>query len=166
MSGHGGEVPVVRLCLVVTSDAVARGEKEDRVTPIIRELAPRCGMEIEHRVVVGNDYRGIRAAVMDCVRRGCDLVLVTGGTGPSGRDVSVDAVLSLGGRRLPGFGELFRLLSYEEIGARAWLSRAEALVVMDSLVVVIPGSPGSARLAMEKLLCPVARHAIYEIRRR
>jgi len=165
LSLHEGEVERVRLCLVVTSDAVLRGEKRDEVTPIVEEMCRRCSIELVARQVVGNDFREIRSAVVNWVLRGCDVVLVSGGTGPSYRDVSIDAVKSLGGRYLPGFVELFRYLSFKNVGARAWLSRAEAYVVMKSLVIVLPGNPSAVRLALEQLICPVVRHLIYEIRR-
>ena len=165
MTPHEGEVERVRLCLIVTSDAVLRGEKRDEVTPIVEAVCKHCNLELVARQVVGNDFRMIRSAVIDGILKGCDTVLVTGGTGPSYRDVSIDAVESLGGRKLSGFGELFRYLSFKNIGARAWLSRAEAYVVMKSLVAVLPGNPSAVKLALEQLICPVIRHLLYEINR-
>jgi molybdenum cofactor biosynthesis protein B len=92
-------------------------------------------------------------------------VVLTGGTGISPRDVTPEAVTPLLERVLPGFGELFRALSYEEIGSAALLSRAVAGVARGRIVAALPGSRAAIRLAMEKLLLPELPHLAAEARK-
>ena len=100
--------------------------------------------------------RRVRVAL---ARRSVDAVLVTGGTGVAPRDVTPEAVAPLVRRWLPGFGELFRMLSYREVGGAAWLSRAAAGVAGGKLLVILPGSPAAVRLAADRLLVPELAHA-------
>jgi molybdopterin adenylyltransferase len=92
-------------------------------------------------------------------------VIATGGTGITSRDSTYEAIDALLDKRLPGFGELFRLLSYQEIGAAAMLSRAQLGVHARRIVVSLPGSPNACRLALEKLLIPELSHLIREVSR-
>ena len=94
-----------------------------------------------------------------------DAVLLTGGTGISNRDNTLEAVRALLDKEMPGFGELFRSLSYEEIGAAAMLSRAIGGVYKGTVVLSMPGSLPAVRLAMEKLIVPEIRHLVSEIRK-
>lgn len=93
-----------------------------------------------------------------------DVVLFIGGTGPHPRDVTVEAVRPAFSKELPGFGELFRMLSYEQVGPAAFLSRATAGVVEGSVVFCLPGSPDGIRLALERLILPEAEHAVWVAR--
>jgi molybdenum cofactor biosynthesis protein B len=93
-------------------------------------------------------------------RRELDALIVTGGTGVAPRDVTPEAFAPLWERRLPGFGELFRVFSVSEVGAAAWLSRAEAGIVRGRLVVLLPGSRAAVRLALERVLLPELAHVI------
>ena len=92
-------------------------------------------------------------------------VLITGGTGVSGRDSTVEAVTSLLEKPLPGFGELFRMLSFAEIGAAAMLSRAIAGTAGATALFAMPGSPAGVRLAMERLIIPELAHLVGQLRR-
>lgn len=94
-----------------------------------------------------------------------DAVLMNGGTGISGRDTTFEAVSSLMSKRLDGFGELFRMLSYAEIGARAMASRALAGTMGQMLLFAMPGSPKAVRLAMDKLILPELGHLVGELRK-
>ncbi|HWJ56166.1 MAG TPA: molybdopterin-binding protein, partial [Vicinamibacterales bacterium] len=94
-----------------------------------------------------------------------DAVIVTGGTGIGPRDRTPDAVGALFDQRLPGFGELFRMLSFQDIGAAAMLSRADAGVVGRALVFLLPGSPAAVELAVRRLIAPELTHAIGQLRR-
>ncbi len=162
---HLGEVRELKWCLVVTSDRVYRGEAEDEVTPLVERLLRERGHSLERRTVTPNDPARIQLAVLEHVVAGCDVVLVTGGTGPRPADVSVDAVARLAERELPGIGELFRRASFEAVGPRAALSRATAFIVHGRLVVVSPGSPEAVKLMVERVLLPVVGHLVYELRR-
>ena len=92
-------------------------------------------------------------------------VILTGGTGITSRDSTFEAVEALLDKRLPGFGELFRMLSFAEIGAAAMLSRAQMGIHARRIVVSLPGSPNACRLALEKLLIPELGHLLREVSR-
>jgi molybdenum cofactor biosynthesis protein B len=98
-------------------------------------------------------------------RSDVDAVVTTGGTGISGRDTTYEVVERMIEKRLDGFGEIFRMLSYEEIGAAAVLSRAVAGAVGTKLVASLPGSRNAVRLGMEKLLVPEIAHIVFELRK-
>ena len=162
---HSLEVEKFTICFIVTSDAVSKGLKPDEIKPIADNIASICNKAVlQSYVVVPNDVVKIRELVYEYSEK-CDVIVVTGGTGISRRDVSIEAVEPLASKTIPGFGELFRALSYREIGVRAYLSRASAYVVKNSLVVVVPGNPSAVKLAIKDILCALAPHAVYEIRR-
>jgi molybdenum cofactor biosynthesis protein B len=137
-----------------------------------RHEAPR---RISVYVVTASDTRGyrvvkdepaqIRAALAAAAEAGADAVLVNGGTGIAGRDRTYEAVAGLLEKRLDGFGELFRMLSYAEIGSAAMLSRAVGGVWGGRAVFSVPGSRAAVRLAWEKLLAPELGHVVRELRK-
>ena len=99
------------------------------------------------------------------IREGCEnpavqAFVLTGGTGVTSRDSTFEAVEALLDKRLTGFGELFRMLSYEEIGAAAMMSRAQAGVVRGRALFSLPGSPNACRLALSKLIIPELGHLL------
>lgn len=96
---------------------------------------------------------------------GCQVILTSGGTGITRRDSTFEAIDALLEKRLPGFGELFRMLSYQQIGPAAMLSRATAGTVGDTLVFALPGSTGAVELAMTALIIPELPHLVWEILR-
>jgi molybdenum cofactor biosynthesis protein B len=98
-------------------------------------------------------------------RSDVDAIITTGGTGISARDTTYEVVDRMLEKRLDGFGEIFRMLSYEEVGAAAVLSRAVAGAVGDKLVACLPGSRNAVRLAVEKLLVPEIAHVVFELRK-
>ena len=118
-------------------------------------------------------YAAARRARPMCAQRsqrwlatpGVDVVITTGGTGITARDGTFEAVDELLTKRLPGFGELFRSLSYQQIGAAAMLSRATAGLVDRTVVIVLPGSQHAVRLALEELVLPEIGHLVREARR-
>jgi molybdenum cofactor biosynthesis protein B len=94
-----------------------------------------------------------------------DAVLMTGGTGITSRDETFETVAGLLTKLLPGYGELFRMLSYQEIGAAAMLSRAVGGLMNRTVVLTMPGSPAAVRLALEKVILPELKHLVREARR-
>lgn len=147
-------------CAVITvSDS--RDPSTDRSGPVIREALEGAGHVVRSQVIVPDERTAIRAAVQEAAGRAeVGAVVVTGGTGVAPRDVTIESLADLWTKELPGFGELFRALSFAEIGAAAYLSRATAGVVIDTFVVVLPGSPGACRLAMERLVLPELSHVV------
>lgn len=162
---HGSDdVTAIGLAVLTVSDS--RTAADDESGALIRELALAAG----HRVAPAARVRDEAAEIADQVRaflamREVDVVVLTGGTGLSSRDVTVEAVRPLLERELEGFGELFRALSYREIGARAMLSRAIAGTVGGKAVFALPGSPKAVRLAMAELVLPAVGHLLGQARR-
>jgi molybdenum cofactor biosynthesis protein B len=143
-----------------------REKRDDASGDAIRERISAAG----HRVVDSTLVRDDVAAIRDAVRRmlahpEVDVVVATGGTGFSPRDVTLDAVGPLLDQPVEGFGELFRMLSYQQVGAAAMLSRAAAGLAGTRAVFLLPGSPKAVALAMEALILPEAAHLLGQARR-
>ena len=133
---------------------------------LMEELAVSAGHRIVGRDLVPDDPGSVRERIQSFANnRDVNLILVNGGTGISAHDCTYETVAGLIDRPLPGFGELFRTLSFQEIGAAAMGSRATAGVVGRVLLFCTPGSPAAVRLAMEKLILPEAPHLVGEMRK-
>ncbi len=151
----------ITLAVITVSDT--RTPETDESGMLISDLCRQAGHQTVHHVVVPDDPGKLRSAVSEALARpGVQAVLVNGGTGISGRDRTFEAISGLIEMRLDGFGELFRHLSYQEIGPAAMLSRAVAGVVAGRPVFSMPGSPAAVRLAMEKLILPELSHVVAE----
>ncbi|HWQ12781.1 MAG TPA: MogA/MoaB family molybdenum cofactor biosynthesis protein [Roseiflexaceae bacterium] len=152
------------LCGVITiSDT--RSEESDTSGQVIQQLLADHGHLTARYRVVKDEPAQIVAAVREFAAAGCQVILTNGGTGIASRDSTFEAIDGLLEKRLPGFGELFRMLSYQEIGAAAMLSRATAGTFGASLVFCMPGSTGAVRLAMQKLIVPQLSHLVWETTR-
>ena len=144
----------------------SRTLSDDRGGDRISALLGAAGHQHVERRIVGDDAAAIAAAVSELLAiAGVDVVIVTGGTGVSPTDVTPEAVTPLLERRLEGFGELFRALSFDQVGAAALLSRAVAGTARGRAVFVLPGSPAAAELGVTKLVLPVAAHLVGQLRR-
>jgi molybdenum cofactor biosynthesis protein B len=133
---------------------------------LIRELLLGGGHRVAGSAIVRDDPTQVQRVVCEqCDNGGVQAVILTGGTGITSRDTTFEAIDALLDKRLPGFGELFRMLSYQEIGAAAMLSRAQAGIRNGRVVVSLPGSPNACRLALEKLLVPELGHLVGEVNR-
>ncbi len=147
----------VHIALLTVSDS--RTEADDRSGDLLAQRLSAAGHRLAHRQIVADDVYRIRAVVAGWIADpAIQVVLTTGGTGVTGRDGSPEAVSPLVDKRLDGFGELFRLLSYEDIGASSLQSRALAGVANGTYVFVLPGSPGACKLAWDKLIAPQLDH--------
>jgi molybdenum cofactor biosynthesis protein B len=152
---QGGDRPVA--CAIVTvSDT--RTMDSDTSGARIRELLETAGHSITEYSIVPDEPSIVRERVVELIAEGAEAVIVNGGTGIASRDTTYEAVVGLLDKRLDGFGELFRSLSYAEIGAAAMLSRAMAGVSRRTIVVSLPGSTKAVELALQKLLLPVLGH--------
>ncbi|HYK65939.1 MAG TPA: molybdenum cofactor biosynthesis protein B, partial [Patescibacteria group bacterium] len=145
----------LRVGVLTASDS--RSAETDESGKLIRGLLSAAGHHVEYYEVLADDPALIRNAVMDRLQN-LDAIIVNGGTGISARDSTIEAIRVLLDKELEGFGELFRYLSYEQIGSAAFLSRAMAGIAAGKIVVSLPGSPDACRLAMEKLLIPELGH--------
>lgn len=161
---HKQAAPSQVRCKVITvSDT--RTEDTDKSGKLMKEMLESAGHKIVDYVIVKDEAEPIKDEVLKgCSNPDIDVVLTNGGTGIAKRDVTIETVQSLFDKEIPGFGEIFRMLSYQEdIGSAAILSRAAAGVVNDSAVFSTPGSTGAVRLAMEKLIIPEIGHVVREL---
>lgn len=154
----------VRVAVLTISDT--RTPETDTGGDVVEETMRGAGHEVVAREIVRDEATSIRTTLVDLLARpDVDAVVTTGGTGISARDTTYEVVERMVEKRLDGFGELFRMLSYEEIGAAAILSRALAGAVGTKLVASLPGSRNAVRLGMEKLLVPEVAHIVFELRK-
>ena len=173
MSASGGDAPSshrsdapssVTVCVLTVSDT--RSVDSDVSGKLIQEKLEAQGHRVAERRIVKDEPDAIRREVLDAIARpDVDALIVTGGTGVSSRDSTPDVVEPLLEKILSGYGELFRMLSFEEIGAAAMLSRALAGTAQRTAVFVTPGSSGAVRLALERLILPEIPHLVGELRK-
>lgn len=158
--GHRAAAPAqVRVALLTASDSRTRDTNEGG--RLLQRLAEEAGFTVIDQGLVPDEPEQIRTRVATWAAQDrADAVLVTGGTGLSPRDRTPEAIAPLFDRRLPGFGELFRMLSFQEIGGAAMLSRAEAGTIGATAVFLLPGSPAAIELAMRRLIAPELAHLV------
>jgi len=151
-------------CFIVTvSDT--RSEATDTSGRAIAELLAAAGHVVAGRTIVRDDAEMVRDVVVrQLANADTHAIITTGGTGITSRDSTYEAISGMLHKRLDGFGELFRMLSYQDIGAAAMMSRACAGLVAGRIVVALPGSEAAVRLAMEKLVLPELRHMVQQAR--
>lgn len=152
-------------CLIVTvSDT--RTVETDKSGKLIEELLLNEGHEVFKRVIVKDEPSEMKQLLDTAIKdQRVDIILMTGGTGISKRDMTIEVVQSMLEKQLPGFGEVFRMLSYtEDIGSKAILSRAEAgILPNDKIVFAMPGSSGAVKLAMTRLILKEVLHIYSEV---
>lgn len=160
-----GQRPAIRCAVVTVSDS--RTEATDESGDLIRSLLGGHGHAVTRSALLRNDEAATRTLVEALINDdSIDAVILTGGTGLSRRDRTIEAVMPLFTREIPGFGELFRHVSYsEQIGAAAMLSRATAGVAQGTLIVALPGSRAAVELALTRILLQELAHLVYEINR-
>lgn len=145
------EMMVLKCAVITVSDT--RDTSNDTSGDLIAERLMTAGHFVRHRAIITDDIPLLRAHVAAlCAGPDTDVVLLTGGTGLTLRDVTPEAIAPIADKQIPGFGELFRFLSYQEIGTSTVQSRADAWLVGRALVFALPGSPGACRLAMDKIV--------------
>jgi len=153
-------------CKIITvSDT--RTKDTDKSGKLMIELLENAGHLITDYVIVKDEAEPIKNEVLKgCDNPDIDVILTNGGTGIAKRDVTIETVQRMFEKEITGFGELFRMLSYQEdIGSAAILSRAAAGVVKDKAVFSTPGSTGAVRLAMEKIILPEIGHVVRELKK-
>lgn len=146
-------MPGLSIAVITVSDT--RTPETDTSGRLVAQDLTTAGHRVAGPEIVRDDLEAIRSLVSRTIAEGdADVVILTGGTGLTARDVTPEAIAPLVTKAIPGFGELFRQLSYAEIGASTIQSRAEAALCGRSLVFALPGSTGAVRLALEKILIP------------
>jgi molybdenum cofactor biosynthesis protein B len=162
---HKASAPTTVGCFVLTVSDTKTPET-DTSGAIIRDLLTGAGHAVRGSSIVRDEPADVTRVVREaCGDTRVQVVILTGGTGITSRDSTFEAVSALLDKTLPGFGELFRLLSYQDVGAAAMLSRAQMGIHARRIVVSLPGSPNACRLALEKLLLPELGHLVREVSR-
>jgi len=154
------------LGFVVLSVSDTHTEEDDVSGHLARQLLTDHGHTVVHYDLVANSVADVREKLDPYLREASVEALVTvGGTGVSSRDLTVNALEAMGGRPLDGFGQLYRALSYAEVGPLAMLSRATLFLVKQKPVFALPGSERAVRTAFEKLILPAVQHLVEELER-
>jgi len=151
-------------CAVLTiSDS--RTEETDDSGKLIKESLQENGHSVAGYRILKDELEDIKSTVAELLDSDVQAIIVNGGTGISKRDVTVESVSGLLEKTLDGFGDLFRMLSYEEIGSSAMMSRALAGVAKGKIIICMPGSVGAVALGMKKLVIPELGHMVWEANR-
>lgn len=156
----------INVAILTVSDT--RDFDSDKGGQLVQSLLKEINVSIEehHYKIVKDDKNAITLQIKQWLEdnENIDVIITTGGTGISQRDVTIEAVRPLLTKEIEGFGELFRYLSYtEDVGTRALLSRAIGGTAKDKLIFALPGSTGAVKLAIEKLIKPELNHLVYEL---
>jgi len=150
-----------RVALLAVSDS--RTPETDESSRIMRNILGSKGHLITEQLLVKNDEEAISKTIEDLIhRQDIDAIITIGGTGLSKRDITTEVVSKFIEKRIEGFGELFRFLSYNQIGSGTIMSRALAGIVNRKIIMSIPGSPKGAELAAKELIAPELPHMIFE----
>jgi molybdopterin adenylyltransferase len=160
---HKSAAPARVSCFVLTvSDT--RTDATDTSGRAIKELLTAAGHHVEDSAIVKDEPADVIRIVSERLSRGdIQVIITTGGTGITSRDGTYEAITELLDKRLDGFGELFRMISYKEIGPAAMLSRAVAGTARGKIVVSLPGSENAVRLALRELLIPELSHLVQQV---
>jgi len=160
---HKETASCIRCKIITVSDT--RNEETDKSGKLMKTLVHDYGHQVTKYQIVKDNQEEITSAIQTGLNQiDVDVVLLNGGTGIAKRDVTIETVNDLFDKEIPGFGELFRMLSYQEdIGSAAILSRATAGTVNNKAIFATPGSSGAVKLAMEKLILPELGHIVKEL---
>jgi molybdenum cofactor biosynthesis protein B len=151
----------VPIAIVTVSDT--RTPDTDANAAYLREQIASAGHQVVAYHIIKDEVEQVNDVLEKLVNSPARVILFNGGTGISPRDRTYDALSRKLEKVLPGFGELFRMLSYEQVGAAAMLSRAIAGVYRNKVIISTPGSPDAVRLAWEKLIAPELSHLAWEV---
>ncbi len=160
---HKEKAPArVKVMVVTVSDT--RTKETDETGKIIVHALKEASHEVIDHIIMENTADPIKSFIeRELVWYRTQVIIFNGGTGISSKDITVDIVEKMLDKKLDGFGEMFRYLSYKEIGTASILSRTMAGVAGSTLIICLPGSPKAAKLALEKLILPEIGHMIFEI---
>ena len=162
---HKSKAPKsINLAIITVSDT--RTEADDSSGMAIADIMARAGHIIVRRAIVKDEVEEIQKALRELIEdTGVQAVVINGGTGIARRDVTLEAITPFQEKSIPGFGELFRVLSFNQVGSAAMMSRASAFVTEGKIVFCLPGSEKAVRLAVEKLIAPELGHMVWEAQR-
>jgi molybdenum cofactor biosynthesis protein B len=152
-------------CAVVTLSDTRTPETDTSGVELSQHVKLAGHALIDYRILKDDPAQLTQHLKVLLAREDVDVILTNGGTGISRRDQTIDAIQALIEKPLPGFGELFRLLSYKEIGSGAMLSRATAGITNGKAIFAMPGSTAAVELAMTRLIVPELRHLVHQLRK-
>lgn len=162
---HKHQAPKSVDCAVVIISGT-RTEKTDESGKLIMQALKSSGHQVVSYSILKNDAALIGNKLNELLgEEGLQVIITSGGTGASRLDITVEAVFSILEKKLDGFGELFRFLTYREIGTPSIMSRAMAGVARGKVIICLPGSVGAVKLAMEKIILPEIGHLVREATR-
>jgi molybdopterin adenylyltransferase len=165
VADHKASSPDRVACFVLTVSDTRTLETDTGGRTIVSMLEA-AGHAVTGRAAVRDEPRDVAQVIREQIGKAeARVIITTGGTGISRRDSTYEAVTALFDKHLDGFGELFRMLSYQDIGAAAMLSRATAGIAAGCAIFMLPGSPAGVRLGMEKLILPELGHVVREVTR-
>jgi molybdopterin adenylyltransferase len=154
------------LGFAVLSVSDTHTEQDDASGHLAREILSAAGHQVVHYSLVANSVADVRERLEPWLKEvGVEAAVTVGGTGVSSRDLTVNALEAMGGRKLEGFGEIYRSLSFAEVGPLAIISRAALFVIHGKPVFALPGSERAVRTALEKLIVPATIHLVEELER-
>jgi molybdenum cofactor biosynthesis protein B len=153
----------VRIAIITVSDT--RTPETDKNAHYLRPAIEAAGHIVAGYRLIKDEPEQVAAVLDELAQTEAQVLLWNGGTGVSQRDTTFDVLSKRLDKTLPGFGEIFRMISYQEIGAAAMLSRATAGVYKGRIVFSTPGSPNAVKLAWEKLIAPEVEHLAWEVTR-
>jgi molybdopterin adenylyltransferase len=162
---HRSHSPTSLSCAVITVSDTRTLENDTGGQAVVDRLLAASHRVVAREIIPDEPDRMRPLLSSLASQHGIDAILLTGGTGITSRDLTFETVSAMLTKPLPGYGELFRMLSYQEIGPAAMLSRAVGGVLGQAIVLTMPGSPAAVRLAMEKLILPELGHLVREARR-
>lgn len=154
----------IRCAVLTISDT--RDKESDKGGQLVQSLLQDMNVEVdeEHYAIVKDNKEDIQSQIDSWLASDIDVIITTGGTGISQKDITIEAIRPLLDKEIEGFGELFRYLSYtEDVGTKSLLSRAIAGTVLNKLIFTLPGSTWAVKLAIEKLIKPELNHMVYEL---
>lgn len=169
-SRHKQDAPTkISFSIVIVSDSryteYINGEKiNDETTPLIKNILQKSGFTIHSNHYIPDEGAKITKQMVQLLATDVDVIIFSGGTGLAKRDVTIETLEPLFEKKIPGFGELLRKLSYEQVNSSSMLSRATAGILRDKIIFCLPGSPGAVQLALEKLIIPECGHILKHLK--
>jgi molybdopterin adenylyltransferase len=161
---HLGGSRSLRFAILSVSDT--HTEEDDPSGHLARDLVTKGGHQVLHYALVANSIADVREKLEPWLaEQTVECAITVGGTGASSRDLTVNALEGMGGKKLEGFGEIYRALSFQEVGPLAMISRAALYVLHGKPVYALPGSERAVRTALEKLILPATIHLVEELER-
>lgn len=151
----------VSIAVITISDT--RTSETDSSGDFLDEAIAESGNHLVSRHIIKDEADAIRSLVQELMSGESQVILTSGGTGIAGRDVTIPVIESLLDKPMPGFGELFRMLSYKEVGSAAMLSRATGGLAGNTMIFALPGSPNAVKTAWDGLLKDELAHMVFEV---